>query len=362
MLINSYGKYIPKPISSLFATAESSQLYLTLPKAASAVSSRGKPSPLVRFYSTSSRPVDMVSNLLNFFFVTGLTDAEGSFVCVIKKNPSSRLGWRVEVVFQIALHKKDLELLHLIKSYFGDIGTIAKSDKDMYAFRVTSIKQILIVILPHFDKFPLVTKKRADYILWKEIVLMMSRKEHLTIEGLQAILNIRASLNLGLSEELMAAFPDTIAVLRPVISDQVIPHPEWVAGFSTGEGCFFVKINKDRNRPGVGVQLVFQVAQHIRDEELMKSFVDFFKCGRYKIPSQREWGYFQCTKFAENYETIIEFFKNYPIRGVKHQDFLDWVIVAEMIKKGDHLTKEGSSKIIGIKAEMNTGRIPDNLD
>lgn len=54
-----------------------------------------------------------------------------------------------------------------------------------------------------------------------------------------------------------------------------------MAGFTTGEGCFFVKITKDRNRAGVGVQLVFQVAQHIRDEELMKSFVAYFKCGRY---------------------------------------------------------------------------------
>jgi hypothetical protein len=29
---------------------------------------------------------------------------------------------------------------------------------------------------------------------------------------------------------------------------------------------------------------------------------------------------------------------------------------AEIINKGDHLTTEGSSKIISIKASMNTGR------
>jgi len=35
-------------------------------------------------------------------------------------------------------------------------------------------------------------------------------------------------------------------------------------------GMFFIKVNKGRNKVGVGVQLVFQVAQHIRDELLLK--------------------------------------------------------------------------------------------
>lgn len=59
-----------------------------------------------------------------------------------------------------------------------------------------------------------------------------------------------------------------------------------MAGFTSGEGCFFVKIKKGKNKVGVGVQLVFQVSQHTRDEELMKSFVTFFKCGHYNTSSK----------------------------------------------------------------------------
>jgi hypothetical protein len=66
--------------------------------------------PITRFYSTYSYTHDIISNL-NPFFITGLTDAEGSFVCIIKKSAGHRLKWRVEIIFQIALHKKDLELL-----------------------------------------------------------------------------------------------------------------------------------------------------------------------------------------------------------------------------------------------------------
>lgn len=61
-----------------------------------------------------------------------------------------------------------------------------------------------------------------------------------------------------------------------------------MAGFITGEGCFFVKLNKGRNKAGLGVQLIFQISQHIRDEGLLKSFVTFFKCGNYIKPLQKE--------------------------------------------------------------------------
>jgi hypothetical protein len=46
-----------------------------------------------------------------------------------------------------------------------------------------------------------------------------------------------------------------------------------MAGFITGEECFFIKVNKSRNKAGVAVQKVFQVSQHIRDQGLLKSFV-----------------------------------------------------------------------------------------
>jgi len=57
-----------------------------------------------------------------------------------------------------------------------------------------------------------------------------------------------------------------------------------MSGFITGEGCFFIKVNKGRNKGGIGVHLVFQVTQHKRDEELLKSFVTYLKCGHYVNP------------------------------------------------------------------------------
>jgi hypothetical protein len=65
----------------------------------------------------------------------------------------------------------------------------------------------LAKIVPHFGKYPLKTQKLADYLLFREVVMMMKRGEHLTVEGLQKIINIRATTNRGLTPALKEAFP-----------------------------------------------------------------------------------------------------------------------------------------------------------
>lgn len=59
-------------------------------------------------------------------------------------------------------------------------------------------------------------------------MLKMKAGQHLLMEGLQDIVNLRASINLGLSEDLKTAFPNTIPISRPVIEnkDHLIPHAE----------------------------------------------------------------------------------------------------------------------------------------
>ncbi len=291
------------------------------------------------------------------WFISGIYDAEGSFVIIVRKDANFRLGWKIEAVFRIGLHKKDLALLKQIQVYFGGIVSIVKQGEDIYAYRVSSLKQILTHILPHFDKYLLITNKRGDYLLWREVVLIMKSGKHLLMEGLQAIVNIRASIKLGLSEDLKKAFPNTVPVSRPIIDkkDRIIPHPEWVAGFTTGEGCFYIQTKKGRNKVGVGFLLVFQITQHLRDKDLLRSLVDYFKYGHYAQPELKEWGYYRCTKFVDNY-SIIKFFNEYPIRGEKSKDFADWCKAAEIIKNGEHLTIEGATKINNIKACMNTNR------
>lgn len=124
---------------------------------------------------------------------------------MIRKNKKFKTGWEVLLSFRINLHKKDLALLERVQAFYA-VGTISKG-KDFACFSVQSIKDLINVIIPHFDKYPLVGDKQADFLLFRSIVELMNKKKHLTIEGLHEILSISASLNRGLSEELVKAFP-----------------------------------------------------------------------------------------------------------------------------------------------------------
>jgi hypothetical protein len=60
-----------------------------------------------------------------------------------------------------------------------------------------------------------------------------------------------------------------------------IPDPQWLAGFTSGEGCFFIVIQKSKDtKLGEAVQLKFILVQHSRDEQLMRSLIEYFKCGK----------------------------------------------------------------------------------
>jgi hypothetical protein len=295
--------------------------------------------------------------LLDANFVSGFTDGEGSFVISIQREPRNKTGWTVKSRFSMSLHYKDIVLLESIRNYFNGVGSINKERKDIIQYRVASLQDLTNVIIPHFDKHPLITQKKADFELFKSIVDLIICKEHLTIEGLHTILSIKASLNRGLSNELKSAFPNIVAIQRPSVPDQKILDPYWLAGFVSGEGCFMVTlINTSSNKLDFRVQLSFQLTQHSRDIELIKSFKNYLDCGIYTEYSTHNFVKFVVTRFSDITEKIIPFFDKYKIVGVKSQDYQDFKKVACLMKNKAHLTSEGLDKIRKIQAGMNKGR------
>ena len=182
-----------------------------------------------------SEATALSSYAINPWFLTGLSDGEGSFGVSIINSPASRVSFSVKPVFSIGLHTKDGAVLEQIKSLWG-VGKIYYGHgPQTIQYRVESIKELQTVI-KHFDKFPLITQKLADYLLFKEVVSRMERKEHLTQEGLEKIVGIKAAINRGLSDKLKVAFPDIIPVARPLVELAL-------AGFVEGDGTLCVAYN-----------------------------------------------------------------------------------------------------------------------
>ena len=292
--------------------------------------------------------------ILHPYFVTGFSDAESYFYIGINRSTKMNTGWSVNLQFGINLHKKDRYLLELIKAILNGVGNIVSQEKENIQYRVSSIKD-LQVIVDHFNKFPLLTKKRADYELLIKVLILIKRKEHLTYEGLRQIIVLKAAMNLGLSAKLKTAFPDVVRVERPLVELPLSIDPYWLAGFTSGEGSFMVKITASKTHSvGFQVTLVFVIGQHKRDEKLLKLLIEYFDCGNiYKNGDAFD---FRVSKFNDIIKIIIPFFLQYPIHGVKALDFKDFCLVAEMMKEKKHLTQEGLELIRKIKAGMNRGR------
>ena len=310
----------------------------------------------VRYYSSFAN-LNHNDNHLDPNFITGFADAEGSFMLSILSSKERHIGWSVGVRFEITLHAKDEELLNQIHAYFKGAGLVTKFGVDKVTYRVNNLNQMIDIIIPHFQQYPLNTNKKADFELFSRAVELMSSKEHLTQVGLEKLVAIKASMNLGLSDSLKVAFPLCKPVSRPIYALQPL-CPQWVAGFTSGEGYFGVKLlSSNTIKTGKQVRLIFQITQHTRDEFLMKSFMNYFECGKYYSAQRAEYGDFIVIKLSDHINKIIPFFLKNKILGEKSKDFNNWCKVVEIVKTKEHLTEKGLAKIIKIRSSMNKERL-----
>ena len=69
------------------------------------------------------------------------------------------------------------------------------------------------------------------------------------------------------------------------------------------------------------MQLIFQLTQHYRDEQLMKSLKKLLDCGNiYRV---RDVFQFKVTNIDDILKKIIPFLKKHPVLGVKALEFAD---------------------------------------
>lgn len=89
------------------------------------------------------------------FFMTGITDAEGSFIASITRNPLSRLGYTISLRFNITMNLRDSLLIKKLRAFFNNIGVYKESGSCCY-FDVNSIADLEFII-EHFLRYPLLS-------------------------------------------------------------------------------------------------------------------------------------------------------------------------------------------------------------
>ena len=84
-------------------------------------------------------------------------------------------------------------------------------------------------------------------------------------------------MNKGLPNSLKEAFSDVIPKNRPLNTNGNKLTPGWLAGFTSAEGSFMIRVlNSSNHKLNKKVQLEFNLTQHARDENLIRKIADYF--------------------------------------------------------------------------------------
>lgn len=116
-----------------------------------------------------------MSSTLDPQYVTGFTDGEGSFTY-------SRSGRQIAMYYALKVSAADRAILEQIHEFFHGVGRMYEVKgrapthnsgftKAAILYRVTH-REELTVIIAHFDKYPLRTKKLKAYEIWRTMVLL----------------------------------------------------------------------------------------------------------------------------------------------------------------------------------------------
>ena len=130
-----------------------------------------------------------------------------------------------------------------------------------------SVKDLQIII-EHFNKYPLITVKHSDFLIFKHCFDIIKAREHLNAEGLLKLISLKSSINLGLSDKLNKFFPNVIAFKRPQYVFKGIPDPFWVAGFTSGDGSFYLHVSEKIST--ISASTVLPQSLSVRKEKVVR--------------------------------------------------------------------------------------------
>lgn len=128
-------------------------------------------------------------------------------------------------------------------------GTISKSGKTTVSLNICKIEDLLNIVIPLFENFPLNGIKYLDYLVFKEALLTKLDKSIPKDEQLELITKLKGSVNTNRKSYEMP------------LSHSIRITPYWLLGLIEGEGSFFITKRRDYQSLGVCFSFALTYAQ-----------------------------------------------------------------------------------------------------
>ena len=154
-------------------------------------------------------------------WIAGFVDGEGCFHVAINRNCKMVTGYQVLPEVRIVQHMKDVQILHRIRETL-EMGVVRKNNGDRYEVRIRKLSE-LNKLIAFFEKYPLQTKKRRDFDLFKRVILLMNQNVHLCSKGLFEIARLAAQMNTKKSSSFLESSETLRQTLGETSEDKVRP-------------------------------------------------------------------------------------------------------------------------------------------
>jgi len=115
-------------------------------------------------------------------------------------------------------------------------------------------------------------------------------------------------------------------------------NPNWLSGFTNGEGSFTASLFLDKDAMwGIVPQCEFNITQSMLDLILLEAINGYFDNTGGVYGRQNNIGTVSFRKISVLKTKIIPFFIEYPLLGRKTKDFERWVELVEIIYTKKHI-------------------------
>jgi hypothetical protein len=128
-------------------------------------------------------------------YISGYIDGEGCFTVSIAPRATLLVGWEVRPSLSVSQNGDRAEVLHALEAHLG-CGCIRpdRSDKTL-KWETRRLEDLLGRVIPHFEAYPLLSGKKADFERFASVCRLMASGAHRDRAGLIEIVELTRGMN-----------------------------------------------------------------------------------------------------------------------------------------------------------------------
>lgn len=287
--------------------------------------------------------------ILDPFFITGFTEADGCFYISIQSCSITKLGLRFIPTFYIT---QDIESEHVLYNIHNTLSLsyqissfnfVRRKSDNTSTYTVRGVKSCKNLI-QHFMKYPLQGEKRKNLLIFNFVLDLLDNNlvsESIRAENYVKIINLIFMMNnqgktrprtknelFGLlSAKLNISWEKIDLISRQSInipdiseSNTLILNPWYVTGLIDGDGSFNLSFEI---KPRLRIKTNFTLGMLNESKSILLNLLKFFSCGKIYTVSGK-YSRYQVENIEQIEKNIIPHFKKYPLESNKKNHFLIW--------------------------------------